>query len=157
MRHGHHHHHSSLEAGGNTFNITIINNTGEDQQYVLFQPYPTQTGQPSSSIFRNAYQSSAIVPKNHRASANFTITEQWYAICGTAPNPLNPNVKVSTSEYEAVTLTSAGAPGTKLQMTTINNDGEDPEFNDAATTTTTTNEAYQIFCDGSFSIPNQSK
>ncbi|CZR49392.1 uncharacterized protein FPRO_08867 [Fusarium proliferatum ET1] len=142
----------------NQYEITILNQSALDQQYLLFQTSPTPNEQPSSTVFLNVYQASPIVPKptaqGEVSRASFTITEQWYAINGTAPSPLNANVTVNTSESEPVTLGAGATKGTTLSLTTINSDGEDPKFDDSKTMAAAPNGAFQIVADTTFRFPN---
>jgi len=143
----------------NQYQITILNKTALDQQYLLFQTFPTANQQPTPTVYRNVYQASPIVPKptaqGEVSRATFNITEQWYAINGTSPSPLNANVTVNTSESLPVTVGSGSSSGTTLSLTTINSDGEDPKFDDSKTSAAAPNGAFQIVADSSFQFPNQ--
>ncbi|KAJ3545789.1 hypothetical protein NM208_g2337 [Fusarium decemcellulare] len=143
----------------NQYQITIINKSNLDKQYLLFQTNPTQNEQPSSNVFLNVYQASAIVPgadnNGGTSSTTFKITKEWYAVNGTSPSPLNANVTVTTTQSEPVTLGGASNQGTTLALTTVNSDGNDPEFDDSKTQSTAPNGSFVINTDSTFSFPNE--
>ncbi|KAF7553247.1 hypothetical protein G7Z17_g3751 [Cylindrodendrum hubeiense] len=142
----------------NQYEITIINKTDLDQQYLLFQTSPTVNQKPDPTVFINVYQASPVVPATsggESSRATFNIIQQWYAINGTSPSPLNANVTVTTAESEPVTLGGASNEGTTLALTTVKSDGEDPKFDDSKTLATAPNGSFQIVADSTFKYPNQ--
>ncbi|KAF5575906.1 hypothetical protein FPCIR_12910 [Fusarium pseudocircinatum] len=141
----------------NQYKITVINKSGLDKTYLLFQTNPTQNEKPSPTVFLNVYQASAIVPKGEAGAeasfATFKIVKQWYAVNGTAPSPLGNGVTVSTTQSEEVTLGQGEKKGSTLALTTINGDGLNPRF-EKDITLAAPNGAYQVKVDKTIKYPS---
>ncbi|KAF5232131.1 hypothetical protein FANTH_13128 [Fusarium anthophilum] len=137
----------------NNYQITIINKSDEPQSYLLFQNPPQVNPSPNPAVFANIYQSSPTIPNG--GDTNFSITTQWYGINGTSPaQALGTNVKVSTAQGSQVTLGSGSNLGTTLALTTVNSDGESPEFNPVTPAAAAGSGAFQIVTDSSFTPLN---
>jgi hypothetical protein len=66
----------------NRFSITINNKSGATQSYMLFCDVPVVIGA-SGKPFQNVFMQAHPVPSGN-GSTTFTITRQFYAICGTS-------------------------------------------------------------------------
>lgn len=107
---------------GNTYEITIINESPASQTYFLLSDAPSVTGANSGSVFQNVWMVAPIIPtrRNGSSKTTFTILVQYYAICGTSSETIQTGVTVATSDYEAVSLASKTQAGTTLLFTTKN-------------------------------------
>jgi len=135
----------------NTYQITIKNRSGSSQQYFLFSSPPKINASPSPNVFTNVYQTAPTVPSGN-GTARFTITSQFYAICGTNPTPLGAPVQISTSDFETVTLGTDTNPGT----TTVVNVSEDaPAFDTNPIVARSSDGGYLVVTQHDFTFPNQ--
>ncbi|GAB1316071.1 hypothetical protein MFIFM68171_06281 [Madurella fahalii] len=137
----------------NTYDITILNESGASQSYLLFAVAPQVSG--AGSVFSNIFMTAPpIVSRpDGSSSTTFTIARQFYGICGTSIENLAAGVKVATSDYEPVTLGSnAGTPvaGTTLNFTTTGG----ANFPEPLPTATAPTNAFTIQCDSSFRLPD---
>jgi len=96
------------------YSIKIMNQSGDFQSYILFQELPKTTGIPSNQVFTNVYQSAPQIQTGHNSHALFKMHKDFYAVCGTSPDPLAHDVSVSTSSADAVTITQGSTPGSKV-------------------------------------------
>lgn len=139
-----------------TYTIQVYNESDEPQNYLLFQTVPVPSGQPN--VFANVYQSSGLIESGNYSQATFQMTNEFYAVLGTAPTPLGDHVKVSTGAAEPVTLSSGNAgsdPGTTCVLSTT--DGLYPKWGDVTQSQNVEPNAFCISCDGTFEYPTQSK
>lgn len=93
------------------------------------------------------------VPSGH-GSTRFSITNNFYAVCGTNKTPLSSKVQVSTLDFEAVVLGDGNRGGTTTRIEVT--DGA-PEFDMSAITPRAPDGAFTIITDHDFSYPNPSK
>ncbi|OCL07769.1 hypothetical protein AOQ84DRAFT_389305 [Glonium stellatum] len=128
-----------------TYEITIYNESGGTATFLLFQA-PPQVGQ-GQTVFTNIYQAGEPVASGE-GKVIFTMTNQFFGVCGTAAQALNPQVTVQEAASAAVTLATANTAGTSLYATTFA-DGT-PYFDLSKTTAQATDPgSYQIHTDGS--------
>ncbi|UNI18018.1 hypothetical protein JDV02_004319 [Purpureocillium takamizusanense] len=103
--------------------VRVLNQSGQTRNYMFFNEVP----EPSSSvgkIYTNVWvRSPGVASPSGRAE--FDVKVANYAICGTAPKPVDYGVVVSTSDYAAVELKGKDKPGTVPVMEIVN-DG--PQF-----------------------------
>lgn len=139
-----------------TFTITIKNHSNTERQFLLFQDMPEPTNAPQGTVFSNVYQQSPLIQSDNSASTTFSMQQDYYAMCGTEVSAPNGRVRVSTSDYTKATL---GPGGTIAPLTTINRNGQDPAFNQAAAAgrTSPAKGGFSIETDHSFTFPNPSK
>lgn len=105
---------------GNTYEITIVNESPTSQSYILFSDAPQVSGANSGNVFQNVWMTAPTIPSRPDGSSQttFTIPVQYYAICGTSSSPIKNGVTVATSDYELVQLGTSTQPGTTLDFTT---------------------------------------
>ncbi|KAK0706154.1 hypothetical protein B0T26DRAFT_837077, partial [Lasiosphaeria miniovina] len=134
-----------------TYNISVINTSGKTQSYLLFAVVP-KVSSVTGSVFTNVFMTAPpIVSKPNRSSSTtFTITREFFAICGTSIRSLAAGVQVGTSDYESAVLGTNQIPGTTFSFTTV--DGA--HFILPSPAKTAPNGAYTIATDSSFRIPN---
>lgn len=99
-----------------TYSIQVYNDSGIPQNYLLFQSAPQLSG--DGTVFTNVFQQSQQIPSGDNSNVIFNMTNQYYAVIGTAPTPIDDGVKVNTSSYIPVQLSSSSQGGTKAIMTT---------------------------------------
>lgn len=89
----------------NTFEITIKNESSKTRSYILFAEVPAVSTTPGK-LFQNAWMTAKpIISKVDGSSqTKFTITDQFYAICGASVEDLEGGVTIATSDYDAVDL-----------------------------------------------------
>lgn len=140
-----------------TYSIQVYNYTNRPRNYILFQTVPVPSGTPE--VFTNVYQSSGLIESGNYSNVKFTITDEFFAVLGTAPKPLDNHVRVTTGAAEAVTLSSGETPpitpGTQCYLST--SDGKSPFWQPSSASQKSWPKAYGIHCDGSFKFPNESK
>jgi len=141
----------------NTYQISIVNKSGVSQSYLLFAAVPVvQTGASSSGqVFQNVFMAAPPIASrpDGSSSTTFTITRQFYGICGTSVQNLAAGVQVATSDYEAVTLGAGNNPGTTLDFTTVGG----AQFTIPLPPETAPAGGYIISTDSSFQLPDPSK
>jgi len=93
--------------------ITVKNKSGLSKNFLLFSDLP-KLSQNVTDPYVNVWAKSVPVPSPN-GHADFDITVEQFAVCGTAPAPLAQGVVVSTGDFTPVTVTSA-KPGTKAIM-----------------------------------------
>ncbi|KAI0187155.1 hypothetical protein EV127DRAFT_483512 [Xylaria flabelliformis] len=105
----------------NTFEITIINESGSSQGYLLFCAQPQISSGSGSQVFQNVWMTAPPIVSNPqgKSSTTFVINQQFYGVCGTSVSNLSSGVIVSTNDYEEVDLGNGQTPGTLLNFTTI--------------------------------------
>lgn len=139
-----------------TYTITIKNESGESQDYLLFMKQPKTTGLDSKDVFTNVYITSPGVqsgPK-HEGHCKFTLHKDFYAVTGTSPSPLAQDVQIETGTSASVSLAVPGAPGSQVFMSAPN---DSPFWDDTRASTTTAASAFAIQTDDSFQNGNKSK
>jgi hypothetical protein len=105
-----------------TYDITIINENGKTNSYMLFAEPPNIDSSGKPNVFTNVWMTTPPIVSNKSgsSSADFSISTQYYAICGTSAQ-MGQGVKIKTTNFEKVTLgsTSGGvkSPGTTLSFT----------------------------------------
>ncbi|KFZ13843.1 hypothetical protein V502_06413 [Pseudogymnoascus sp. VKM F-4520 (FW-2644)] len=135
-----------------TYSIQVYNDSGIPQNYLLFQSAPQLSG--DATVFTNVYQQSQQIPSGDGSNVTFNMTNQYYAVIGTAPTPIDKGVKVNTSSYIPVQLSSASQGGTKAVMTTSGG-GTGCSFDDSAQTLESDIEnTFEIETDDSFGYPS---
>jgi hypothetical protein len=130
------------------YTIRIKNNSRVQQSFLLFQAIPKPANIPGDNVFTNVYQRSEVIQGDGTSVAEFQITSEWFAIYGTERMSEDGRVRVSTSDYQPVTL---GPKGTFKTLTAIN--GKSPKWDDSPTVTskqTSAAGAFTIATDGSF-------
>jgi len=137
-----------------SYTITIKNESGESQDYLLFMKQPKTTGLDSKDVFTNVYITSPGVqsgPK-HEGHCKFTLHKDFYAVTGTSPSPLDQDVQIETGTSASVTLAAPGVPGSQVFMSAPN---DSPFWDDTRASTTTAASAFAIKTDDSFQIGNK--
>jgi hypothetical protein len=140
-------------ANANQYDITIVNESGASQSYLLFAEVPQVSG--PGKVYQNVFMTAPTIVSrsNGSSSTNFIITRQFYGICGTSVQNLAAGVTVATSDYEAVALGTGPISGTTLNFTT----NQGANFTLPIGTPTAPAGAYTIQTDDSFVIPDPSK
>ncbi|EAW11704.1 uncharacterized protein ACLA_094030 [Aspergillus clavatus NRRL 1] len=137
------------------YTIEVYNYSGQPRNYLLFQTVPVPSGQPD--VFANVYQSSGIIESGDYSQATFEMTNEFFAVLGTAPTPLGDHVKVTTGAANQVTLSSGETPpeqpGTMCVLSTT--EGLYPKWVDVTQTQNQEPNAYGISCDGTFEYPTE--
>lgn len=133
--------------------ITIKNQSGLPQQYILFAAPPKISASPRSGVFTNIYMTAPTVP-NTTGSARFSVTNNFFAVCGTNKTPLSSKVQVSTLDYKAVVLGTAGRSGTTARVKVT--DGA-PQFDKSTSSPKGHVGAFAIQACTDFFLPNSSK
>lgn len=135
-----------------TYSIQVYNDSGIPQNYLLFQSAPQLSG--DGTVFTNVFQQSQQIPSGDNSNVIFNMTNQYYAVIGTAPTPIDDGVKVNTSSYIPVQLSSSSQGGTKAIMTTSGG-GTGCSFDDASQTLESDIEnTFEIETNDSFSYPS---
>ncbi|POR38654.1 Uncharacterized protein TPAR_01147 [Tolypocladium paradoxum] len=93
--------------------ITVLNESDDTQNYLFFNESPEESAS-VGEIYTNVWIKSPGVP-SPRGKAVFDVKVANFAICGTAPVPVEYGVVVATSEYVPVELTGV-KPGTAPVM-----------------------------------------
>lgn len=141
-----------------TYSIQVYNTSNSTKNYLLFQTVPVASGTPA--VFTNVYQSSGPIQSGDYSEVQFTMTNEFFAVLGTAPTPLGDHVKVTTGAAIPVTLSSGenppNEPGTMGTLSTEGGDGLHPYWEQVSNTQSNEPNAYGISCDGSFEFPNAS-
>lgn len=139
---------------GNTYEITIVNESPSSQSYFLFSDAPTVSGANSGNVFQNVWMAAPTIPTrpNGSSQTTFTIPVQYYAICGTSSETIQTGVTVATSDYEAVNLSSSTEAGTTLIFTTIGG----AQFSEPVDSPIAPPGAFTIKADDSIVEPDQS-
>lgn len=139
-------------SAGNTYEITIVNESPASQSYLLFSDAPNVSGANSGEVFQNVWMVAPTISSRPDGSSQttFTIPVQYYAICGTSSQQIKTGVTVATSDYEQVTLGTTSSPGTTLEFTTTGG----VQFLDAAPAAPP--GAFTIQADDSIIEPDQS-
>jgi hypothetical protein len=136
------------------YSIKIMNQSGDSQSYMLFQEAPKAQGIPANQVFTNVYQAAPGIQTGHNSHALFKMHKTFYCVCGTNPDPLAIDHSVTTSAAEAVNLTEGDIPGSKVFLTAP---GNNPQWDDSRTSTTTAANGFAIVTDTNFQYPNESK
>ncbi|KAF3933716.1 hypothetical protein ABW19_dt0203859 [Dactylella cylindrospora] len=79
-----------------SYQITVVNESGEPQSFVLTQDSPIQNGDSSIAVF----MSSSDTPSS--GQANFEIDGPYYAVTGATSGPLEPGIRVYAGDYSFV-------------------------------------------------------
>lgn len=103
--------------------VTVHNKSDETQNYLFFNQSPDESAS-VGQIYSNVWIKSPGVPSPN-GKAVFDVKVANFAICGTAPKPVDYGVVVSTSDFAAVELTSKKKPGTAPVMEMVS---EGPQF-----------------------------
>jgi hypothetical protein len=103
--------------------VKVLNQSEDTQNYLFFNQEPAESSS-VGEIYTNVWIRSPGVPSPH-GTAQFDVKVANFAICGTAPEPVDWGVTVSTSDYAAVELATLNKPGTSPLMAIVN-DG--PQF-----------------------------
>ncbi|KAK0723614.1 hypothetical protein B0T26DRAFT_622758, partial [Lasiosphaeria miniovina] len=141
----------------NTYEITILNESGAAQSYLLFAAAPVVTGT-NLDVFSSVFIASPtiVTSPSGSSSTTFTITRQFYAICGTSVQNLRFGVKVATSYYDAVTLGSVDINTGKTTRGTTELLTTEPgvHFVNPAPAADAPVGAYTINTDSTFGVPD---
>ncbi|KAI6750733.1 hypothetical protein HG530_014629 [Fusarium avenaceum] len=133
-----------------SYSIQITNKSTVTQHFMLFQSIPIPTAVPSEQCFMNVFQLSVAVEGTQDDSATFEFEDSYYALYGTKVSDSSGKARINTSSSRGpVTL---GPGGTYKVITTDNNDGVSPKWDDKAAEGKSTAAAGQftISTDGSF-------
>lgn len=107
----------------NQYSIKIQNNSGNDQNYVIFAKAPIISGSVQSKIWTNVLDSAQT---QDTESATFEIYKQYYAVCGNSHGSIEDGVKVTVRGAKNVDLgilndDGTRTPGTTLKLTVTKN------------------------------------
>lgn len=127
----------------NTYSIKIFNTSGSDQTFYLFQKSPKVYNPPDITIFSNTYQSFGPIPSGDNSHVEFKVTDQFFAVCGSSEQSLDPNVVITEGSSEPVTLTEGTTQGTNLWLD-VNEPQGIPFFDDSKTSTTSAAGSFGI-------------
>jgi hypothetical protein len=127
----------------NTYSITIFNNSGSDQTFYLFQKPPKIYSPPDAKIFSNTYQSFGPIPSGDHSRVEFKMMDQFFAVCGSSQQSLDPNVVITEGSSEPVTLTEGTTQGTNLYLD-VKEPAGIPFFDDTKTSTISTAGSFGI-------------
>ncbi|KAK1754834.1 hypothetical protein QBC47DRAFT_360893 [Echria macrotheca] len=104
----------------NTYTISVTNQSGNTQQYALFNEPPKVTANVDPKVWVNAVK---VVPVGPGSTAKFTITSQYYGYVGSSDGkPGQDNVAVSVAATKPMTLGSKALDGTATPGDTWNMD-----------------------------------
>ena len=111
----------------NKYTITVINQSGAQQHYALFNKAPIVTGKVQGTIWANVF---AVANTPDSQTGHFAMYTQYYAICGSSQGSPADGVEVDVSGEKPVTLGSTTATGTAVPGTSIALEISDgaPEF-----------------------------
>lgn len=133
-----------------TYTITIKNNSGDQQNYFIFNEAPKINNKVNSDVWLNVFQRKA-TPKNQTCIFKFATT--YGAVVGSADVDLTSGNSVSVGAPVPVQLGVANddgtlkSAGTSFKMTVI--DGA-PQFTDNAPPANGAIQAFEIITDDSF-------
>ncbi|KAH8645689.1 hypothetical protein BX600DRAFT_519276 [Xylariales sp. PMI_506] len=117
--------------------INVINQSGDLQAFQIFNDPPQPTGE-TGPIFMNTWGTAPEVNSQTQGGedgvATFTITENYYAICGNAPSPLAKALEISTKNTGVARLTSTTQEGSNWKVEIPAGTGNAPIFDPAGDT-----------------------
>ncbi|KAH6709105.1 hypothetical protein BKA61DRAFT_659085 [Leptodontidium sp. MPI-SDFR-AT-0119] len=123
-----------------TYTIIVENQSGQSQQYLLFQA-PPEKATPLGKVWSNVWVQTGGTPSPN-GKQNIRITEDIFAIAGTTPKALADGVVVTESDFVGpVTLATGTTPGT---APTIGIVGGNPAFDPAPYGTTNKPNSFGI-------------
>lgn len=136
-----------------TYSIHIKNESGEQQNYFIFNDAPKINQKVSSDVWLNVFQCKA-TPKGQ--TCEFKFATAYGAVTGSADDPeMKTGVSVSVGAPVPVNLGTANddgtlaSPGTSLKMTVV---GGAPQFTDDAPKQNGAIQAFEIITDDSFTV-----
>ncbi|KAH7146279.1 hypothetical protein EDB81DRAFT_934207 [Dactylonectria macrodidyma] len=140
----------------NKYNIKVINKSGAQQQYALFNKPPIVTGRVQGQIWSNVF-AKGNTPKG--SSANFTVYNQYYAVVGTSNGAPNVGVEVNVTGDREVQLgttnpNGTAVPGTTLQLL-VSEDA--PQFSDNPLPNGSYPNAFEIQTGNDFTLQQATK
>lgn len=140
---------------GNQYTITIFNQSGIPQRFVLFHDMPKPANGPSGEVFTHVYQTSHMVESNDSSSMTFIMRDQYFAIYGTSTQG-DGGVCVQTNASLPLRL---GPGGSVACFTTVGQNGQEPAWDNSAMEGKTFAErgGFSIVTDASFLSPNTCK
>ena len=132
------------------YTITIRNQSGAQQNYLIFNETPMINKQVDSNVWLNVFQRRATPPGQ---VCTFKIRTNYSAVCGSADDKPGAGVSVSVGAPSPVTLGKADpngslkTPGTSYMLTVI---GGAPQFKTDPITPNGSINAFEIKTDNSF-------
>lgn len=135
------------------FLITVLNQTGSDQHYLLFASAPRVLEPPAAPTFANIFIAAPVT--QHKGNAIFKLTSVPYAVCGEATTNLGSgaNVAVCNSYEIKVGNKATGTLGTDIEV--ILDSEASAEFNTQDVKTTEV-VGYSIAAPN-YNLPDSSK
>ncbi|KAJ0305871.1 hypothetical protein COL5a_002674 [Colletotrichum fioriniae] len=135
----------------NKYNITVQNQSGSQQQYVLFSKPPKVTGRVQGQIWSNIF-ATGNTPRGSRTI--FSVLSQYYAIVATSQGSPSMGVEVDVSSERDVILGSlkddgTAVPGTTLQLIV---DEDAPQFSDSPLPNSASPNAFEIQTGNDFTV-----
>ena len=96
------------------FQIIVVNDSSLQKNFTIFNDFPqksTNKGEPRQNVW-------AVSPLVNSAggSTTFSITENYYAVCGMSPRKIAEGVEVSSQNQVSVILSSNTSKGTMVPM-----------------------------------------
>ncbi|KXH62589.1 hypothetical protein CNYM01_02792 [Colletotrichum nymphaeae SA-01] len=98
------------------YNITVQNQSGSQQKYVLFNKAPVVTGRVQGQIWSNVF-ATGNTPEG--SQTNFTFSGQYSAVVATSQGSPSSGVQVNVSGERDVTLGSKKDDGTAVPGSTL--------------------------------------
>ncbi|KAA8893614.1 hypothetical protein FN846DRAFT_820578 [Sphaerosporella brunnea] len=133
----------------NTYTITVKNDSGNQQDYALFNAAPTVINGVQKQIWSNVFATANTPPAQ---TAEFTVYDQYFAICGHSSGSPAGGVAVTVGQDLPVTLGVANPDGTLTPGTTLtleNSEGA-PAFAAAIPSPQALANCFEIATQGDF-------
>ena len=99
--------------------IFVTNNSTDPQSFLIFNDFPSQSVN-GAEPWQNVWAAAPAVGNGE--TAEFNITQEFYAICGVSPEALANGVVISTQDTQSVALYTT-EPGTVVPMIAIGESG----------------------------------
>ena len=134
----------------NEYTITIKNESGSPMRFMLFLERPTPNDTSPTGFYNNIWQTSPQIPSGN-STVRFKITDEYFAILGTNPTPLQPGTRPWTSSAVPVTL---GPDGTSAFVTVPD---DSPDWVSEKFKKDAPAGSFRIVTDSNFRSPNESE
>ncbi|KAK1723555.1 hypothetical protein CaCOL14_001182 [Colletotrichum acutatum] len=135
----------------NKYSITVQNQSGSQQQYVLFNKPPMVSGRVQGQIWSNVF-AHGNTPRGSRAT--FSVFSQYYAIVATSQGSPSTGVEIDVTSERDVILGSlkddgTAVPGTTLQLIVAK---DAPQFSDTPLPNSSFSNAFEIQTGNDFTV-----
>ncbi|KAI3532274.1 hypothetical protein CSPX01_13586 [Colletotrichum filicis] len=135
----------------NQYTIKVINQSGSQQHYALFNKAPKVTGLVQGQIWSNVF-AIANTPKDQQGS--FSIYKQYYAVVATSLGSPSMGIQVNVGGEKPVKLGSVKDDGTLVPGTTLGLFVADdaPQFSDKVLPDSSFNNCFEIQTADDFTV-----